>query len=321
MNITYDLIKALIVRAEAEGSKMNCEFRIPGTAETIVSSAGIKREKSMAGEIQKRITRTVSNRARTSVSRMVRGILGGGMLGSIGSQVVNSSSRSLLQDVVQGYSSSEKENAIVEAFKKVAATFSYDDVLGWQKANFRNPETIKTPTKSKTSSQPTTKTLSEFEQLIIKNPITNSFDKEVLARMLLTIAQADGGISNDEEIFLKEFIPNYDKVLQKPPLSPIECEEVSKNAKATIYLLAWVVSLVDFELDPLEEASLYEFAEWFDINERKISDTARIARTYLLEQNVAPTASNEDAIAFGNLLGFSNDESLRAFIQFKRRIG
>lgn len=322
MEITYDLIQSLIVSSEAQGSRMNCEFEVPGTGEIISSTASIRRDKSITGQIKQRVTRTMTSRARVTVSQMMRGILGGGMLGRIGSQVVNTASRGVTQDLTRGYSSSEKEAAIVEAFQKVAKSFRYDEVLGWQKSAVVQIEkkTRSSRTESTAEKKKVARNASEFEKLVAKNPITNGFEQDVLARMLVEIAKADGGISSDEEEFLKDFLPDYESFLSKPLLNPIECEEVSKSSKITIYAVSWVVALVDLELDPLEEAKLYEFGEWFGLSDRNIDDTVTIAKSYMMEQSLSPDSTNDDAIAAGKLLGMSEQDSLRTFIKYKKRI-
>jgi hypothetical protein len=322
MEITYNLIQPLIIKEDANGGKMECEFEVPETGEVVPSKVSIRRDRSMAGQIKSRVTRTVTNRARTSVSRMVRGFLGGGMLGSIGSQVVNTGSRELTQDLTRGFSDREKQAAVVEAFKKVAKHFQYDDVLGWQKGTIAaaasRSSKRETPT---TERKKVERNASEFEKLVHKNPITNSFEQDVLGRVLIEIAQADGGISADEEAFLKEFIPNYGTFSQKPLLTPIECEEVSKNNKSTIYLLAWAVALVDLELSPLEEGKLFELGDWFEFDDKTMDNTVRVTKSFILEQNLTLTSSNEEAVTIGKLLGLSDDEALRTFIKFKKRMG
>ena len=322
MEITYELIQSLVISAEADGSKMVCEFEVPESQEVIPSSAMIKRDKSVAGQIKQRVTRTVTSRARVSTSRLVRNILGGGMLGRIGSQAVNTATRGVTQDLNRGYSSDEKEAAIVEAFSKVAKHFHYDDVLGWQKAGaiVTNKQKVRSA-ETKPVRKQVNRNASEFEKLVQKNTITNSFEKEVLARLLVEVAQADGGISSDEEQFLQEFIPDYEAFLQKPLLTPIECEEISKSSKLTIYAIAWVVALIDLEMNPLEEAKLFELGDWFELNDRTVDSTINTAKSYILEQNITLDSSNEDAITVGKLLGFTDDESLRAFIKFKKRMG
>lgn len=324
MEITYNLIQPLILSAEAEGSKMNCEFEVPGTREVINSSVSIKRDKSVTGQIKTRLTRTMTSRARVSISQMVRGVLGNGMLGRIGSQVVNTASRGVTQDLNRGYSSVEKEAAIVEAFNKVAQFFAYDDVLGWKKGGDVVLNTKRTRTTEKRNipaQKRVANKASDFEKLVAKNSITNSFEKDVLARMLVEIAKADGGISSDEEEFLKDFISDYESYLSKSLLNPIECEEVSKNSKLTIYAIAWVVALVDLELDPLEEAKLYEFGDWFDLDDRAIENTINMTKSYVMEQSLSLDSSNDDAIAVGKLLGYSEKDALRTFIRYKKRIG
>ena len=321
MEITYELIQSLILSEEVNGSRMTCQFEVPGTQEVIESSASIKRDKGMMSQIQKRVTRTISSRARVSASRMVRGILGGGMLGRIGSQVVNTASRGVTQDLTRGFSSGEKQAAVVEAFNKVAQHFHYDDVLGWQKSRNVAQEKPKQNQKAVgTAQKKVSRNASEFEKLVAKNPITNNFEKDVLARMLVETAKADGGISSDEESFLKEFIPDYDAVTSKPLLNPIECEEVSKSSKMTLFTIAWVVAAVDLEINPLEESKLDEFADWLGLSDKNYDEAVHIAKSFVLEQSLTPDSSNEDAVTAGKLLGFSESEALRAFIRYKKRM-
>ena len=319
--ITYELIQPLILSEEVNGSKMTCQFEVPGTGEVIEASASIKRDKGLKSQIQKRVTRTVTSRARVSASRMVRGILGGGMLGRIGSQVVNTASRDLTQDLTRGFTSTEKQMAVVQAFNSVAKHFKYDVVLGWKK----NSEVVEE--KSKKQVQKTTpekkqvsNSASDFERLVARNPVSNNFEKDVLARMLVEVAKADGGISNDEEEFLKEFIPNYDQITSKPLLNPIECEEVGRNSKMTIFTTAWVIALVDLEINPLEIAKLDQFADWFGLSDKNYDEAVRMAKSYILEQSLSPSSSNEDAITAGKLLELSDEDSLRIFIRYKKRM-
>lgn len=317
MNFTYDQIAPLILSEEVQGSRMKCVFGVGDVQ--LAAESGIKRDNSMQSQIQKNVTRTVTNRARFGVARMVRSALGGGMLGRVGSQVVNTAGRSLTQDFTRGFSNKEKQAAVVAAFEKVADHFTYEAGTGWQ-AKGSAAMAATTPQRSRPTST-TSPQLSAFEQLVAKNPITNAYDREVLGRMILEVANADGGVSNEEETFLAEMLPNYASYQSHPPLSPVECEEVSKNAKRTIYAIAWVLALVDLELSPLEEATLVEYGDWLGFNERTQQDITDMARAYLLEQHVSPDAPNEDAITTGRLLGMSNDNALRAFIQYKRRMG
>ncbi len=320
MEISYHSIKSLVVKAEVEGSRMVCTFRIPDTGEMLESTVSIKRDRDTSGQIQRQITRTVTNRARSSLSSFMRGVLGGGMLGQIGSQVINTATREAINEVSNGYSSKEQEQAIVDAFAKIANQLTFDG-RNWTKAKVVIKEvepkkTVTAATKS-SSSKPT----SEFEKQLTQYPITNSYDKEVLSRMMIEVAKADGGITSDEEAFLQTFMQNYRSLSSRSSLTPVECEEVTKNAKLSVYLLAWGIALVDLELSRLEEAKLFEFAEWLGLSEKDTDNAIRIAKSYILERNITANSSNEDAIAVGKLLGFSENDALRAFVQYKKRLG
>ena len=324
MEYTFDQIEQLILNTHVDKSKMICEFEVSGTGKVIQSSSNIKRERTVTSDIKRAVTRNVTNQVRRSVSRLVRNVLGGGMVGRIGYQTVNAATRSTTRDFTRGFTSSEKEQAILEAFKKVASEFKYNANTGeWRAANIMDKPTVNQPKQKHNSrkKEVAPPNASPFELHLINNPVNGTYDKEILSRMLIEVANADSGVTVEEESFLKTFIENYDFLAQTEPLSPIECEEVTESAKTTCFLLASAASLVDLEIHPLEMVKLEEFGEWMGVEESKMEELHQMAKAYVLEQAVEPTDTKESVYYVGQKLGLSDEDALRLFIKYKKRLG
>ena len=339
MEITYESIEPLIVESYMQGSKMVVQFQAPDADKVIESSASIKRERNVQSEVRRVVSRQASNQLRRTVGRMVRSVLGGGMLGRIGYQTVNAATRETTRNITKGYSKSDKQRAIVEAFQKVAEEFEYNERSGtWRMAGIVPNVTPQFTSKSKrtTTSRTTNSSnrnksrskkeevptnVSPFEAQLYKGQIRSSFDKEVLSRMLIELANADGGVTVEEEELLKSFIPDYQEYRLSEPLSPIECEEVSEEVKPTLYMLAWTVSLIDMDLDPMEAAKLEEFGEWYELSDDQKASLQKIAKSYILEQSVNPDSAKSEVYQVAEKLGIGQDEALRMFIQYKKRQG
>ncbi len=333
MQITYNLIEPLIIYAEEEGSKMVCEFEIPGTEQVIESSANIKKVKSVQSQVSRVAKRTVTNQVRRVASRTLRQILGSGMLGRTSSMVFNTASRSATSGMGRSFSKEEKQEAIVDAFKKVSTYFKFDQASGtWgkptagggggisiKKAGGGNKINV-APRNSKKKEE-----VSGFIEQLTKNPVSAKYDLKILSRMLVQLAQADGSISDEEKSFLDSFmneaLGTVDDVLAMGEISQIECEEVSDKAKPTILMLAWTISLVDFELDPEEEKMLDSFAEMMEISSRVKEDVIGKAKSYILEQVINEDTRRGDLHNYADQLGMDRGEAERTQIRLEKRIG
>jgi|GEM_PF-1174443 len=325
MQITYELIRPLIVYAEEEGSKMICEFEVPGSGEVVESSGSIKRLRSVQSQVTRTAKRTVTNQLRRVASRTLRQVLGGGIVGRTGSQVFNTAARS--SGVGRGYSKEEKEGGIVEAFTRVQNQFKFNQSTGnWEKAggiSIKSGNKINVSPKKisikKKAEQP------GFETQLAKNPITDKFDIEVLSRMLVAIAKADGEISDEERDFLTSFLNEslgtIDDIAAMGELTSVECEEVSSKSKQTILMLCWTISLVDFDLNSNEEALLEEYAEKMRLSKRDKEEAIKMAKTYILEQVITEDVQKHVLHEYAEQIGLSREDADRCHIAWKRKNG
>lgn len=314
MKFSYDLIEPLLIESEVEGSEIYCAFEIPGTGEIVESSARIKRTGSVQSDVTRQITRMGSNLLRREASRLVRRSLGGGILGRLGSSTVRSATRNV-QTGFQ-FTREDKEEAIVDAFKKVAHRFNFDESQGtWTKA----PAVT-----AKTQERPAPEQKSAVEEQIENAPLSTRFDREVLARILVELASADGEVEREEQEFLESIVGtefgSINELMAMEPVSPVECEELSTGVRETIYLLAWVMSLTDLDVNQSERNILLEYAGMFGFSDQKMEEIIRKAKMYLMESSITVDTSREELYDLADRLSLDRNDAERALIRLKKRM-
>jgi len=308
MSITYELIEPLVVQRSIEGSRMVCTFKAPN-GNIIESQATIRRERDIQSQITNRVTRVAATQTRMAITRTLSQALGGGLLGRTASMVVRTASTP--QALGIQFSESEKRNAVIEAFEKVQNHFQLDSSNGsW-----------KSPIVSQHS---TNEQLSLFEKQLKDYPLSNRFDKEVLARMMVEVASADGRMDDAEKDFIDSFlskeIGTVDSLIHRDPLSDMECEETSVTAKKTIYMLAWVVALVDYDISTEEKEKLYSFAKKLGLNDVETREMIKTSKYYILENAFSEEINRSELEDLAKCLQISNDEAERCLIQYKKRM-
>ena len=311
--ITYDLIEPLIVSSEVNGRQVFCTFALPGSDEVFEADGIARQERNVGGQVKRQITRTLTNEVRRSASRMLRGLLGGGMLGRIGSQTVNTASREASRNITQGLSKSEKQSAIVMAFKKVQSNFYYDPVeRSWGKPS---PAMADEPDRKEL--------VSPFQSQLNSNPVRSGFERDVLARVLAHMAYADGELAGEELEFFKESIPaslgTVEELGKRDPVSAIEAEEIPSGVRESIYMLAWTISAIDMDVDDSEVVLLNEYGAKFGIAEARGQELATIAKSYVLEGFLQPDLTRDELFNLASKIQLSNDDAERAKIAWMKR--
>ena len=311
MEITYDKIKSLIVHEEVRGSQVFVEFQTPG-GEVIESRASIRRDNSVGSAVMRNVKRTAMTSARSSIGRMVRGILGGGFLGRIGSQTVNTASREMVGGRNNEPSQKEIENAVVDAFKRVQRHFDFNERGGsgagsWGRSSTPAPQ----------------KMLNEFEQIATHNPVRDAHDQKVLSRVLAEIANADGTISPEEEDFFKSIIPagqgSVRELMSSERVSAVEAQMVSAGVKETIYLFAWAIALSDFNQNENEARILNNLATTFGLRAGRRDDLILIAKKHILEQAIDGETAREELFELADQIGLNRDDAERVKIEVVRK--
>lgn len=305
------MIEPLLVHAEEDGSQMYCEFEVPGTGEIVSAKASIKRLNTLKSQFTRSLKRNAMYEVRRMAGRFMRQLFGSGFLGRTGRQMMNTTMRN--NDISRGYTDEEKEAAIVDAFKRVSSKFEYDAESGkW--VTPRQPESKKPVVQKEQSA---------FEKQISSAPITNKYDKMVIARMLVEVAAADGHIADEERDFLSTFISgqlgSVESLQRQGPLSRIEIEELSPKVQSTAYMIAWAISLVDLDLDPKEEALLEEYGNMMRLSDKDRTNLKQYAQYHILEGTLSMEMSREDLLELGRGIGLSDDDAERCKIRWMKR--
>ncbi|MCH2044255.1 MAG: TerB family tellurite resistance protein [Saprospiraceae bacterium] len=301
VEITYKSIKGLLVDERMEKGKMFCVFEVEG--ERFEADAGIKRDMSKTGERVKSIVKmNMISRMRSSFNRILRGVLGGGMAGNIGSQVGNAVVSEKSREMV--YSKADKEGAVVAAFKRIAFNFNFEEGK-WTIA----------------------RKLSEFEKRIRKTPLTAPYDKKTLARLLIEMAKADGSIAKEEKEFFQDFLNedtgSFSELMRTPPVTAVDCQEVSKEAKENVYMITVAVALADREFDDSEKAKLDEYAEMFGFRPHEKEELIRFAQDYTVETAILSSGTElnlDELYEFADNIGMPRAEAQRAQIRLSKRL-
>lgn len=300
MEITYASIRTYILEEKVEGTRVYCKFQVDN--EVFESLGYIK---SDARDGTARVTRVVKNtalgRIRSSVLRILRSAVGGGF----GATVVSMAGNEAFRQGTDGmrHSKKEKEQAVVGAFEKITGELTYEGGK-WRLAT----------------------EFSEFEKLIKRNPLTEAYDKKILARMLVEMARADGTIGKEEKDFFSNFLTaetgSMAELMRAPSISVVECEEVSKEARENVFMLVAAVALTDNEFAEEERLKLEEYGQMFDFPEQKYAELLRLAQDHTIEAYMRAKGrlSRDEVYAFADQIGMERGEAERAQIRVEKRL-
>ena len=300
MDITYSSIKSYILEEEVDGSKVNCKFEVEG--KVFESSSHIKRgQKKGSAKITSMVRNTALGRLRSRVLSVLRRAVGGGFAGTAISMAGNEAMRQGTDGLK--YSSAEKESAVVAAFLEITHEITYENGK-WRLA----------------------KEFSEFEKIIKRNPITMPYDKKILARMLVEMANADGKIEASEKMFFDDFLTeetgSLGELMRAPAVSLVECEEISSEAKESVFMLVAAVALTDNEFSEEEKIKLEDIGQMMDLSEKKYAELLTYAQDYTIESFVKTKGqmTRDELYAFADRIGMDRGEAERAQIKMEKRL-
>lgn len=300
MEITYESIKPYILEEKVDGSKVNCKFQIE--SEVFEAFSNVKTNaKDGTARVKKMLTNTALGRARSMVLRVLRKAVGGGFAGT----AVSMAGNEVMRQGTDGLKvpKADKEAAVVRAFEKISLELAYEDGK-WRLAT----------------------EFSEFEKLIKRSPITKSYDRKILARMLVEMARADGKVEAEEKAFFDDFLNSetgsLGELMRAPSISMVECEEVTKEARENVFMIVAAVALTDNEFADEEQLKLDEYSQMFEFTERKHEELLRFAQDYTIETYIKSKGqmSRDEVYAFADKIGMDRGEAERTQIRLEKRL-
>ena len=281
---------------------MICQFQAPGSGRIVEAQAVMSRSDSVKSRLIDTVKRNVLSEMRNVAHQMVRQALGGGAAGRIGSTAV-SSALSGTHSGAAAFSSEDKERAILEAFQSVAQFFVFDpETKEWRDAEAMSP----------------------MEGQLLRHPVTDAFEKDLLTRMLVQMAAADEDLSVEERDFLFEQLGlsplQTDRLsLAAHPVLAAECASVSPPVAETMYLLLFAIAVADHELKAEERKLLDRYGEMLRLPLARVEKLSEIARVHFLENALRTGSSWEDMLELGKCLGMEQEEMERAWVAHRRK--
>lgn len=313
MEITYSLIKPLIVHEEVQGSRVFVEFQQPDTGNFITAQGPIRRSNSVGSAVSRSVKRTAMQAARSSITRMVGSLFGGGFLGRTARAATSTAASEYSRNQTgrdNEPSQSEIEEAVVAAFKTVKNEFHYDQSAGaWGKPTTPAAKRERTP----------------FEAQLDRSPIIDRHDKKVFARIMADLASADGVIQDEEVEFFQSLVPadagSIHDIIASDPVSKVDCEMVKDGVRDTIYMFAWAIVMVDYEIHPKEVEMMVKYADMLGMSGDRKAQLEQNAKVHMLEQALTSDITKEELFDLAQSLNMSNDDAERAKIAWIRRQG
>jgi hypothetical protein len=315
MKMDYASIAPVVRSSEQKGTVMRVVFQDAVGGSPVEASAPLQRSKDLAGATRATAQRKLLSHLGFAISRAVNGALGDvNVLSKMAGGKVRSAVQGLSASIDSKYSTTEKQAAIVHAFRSVSDRFRWDGAA-WVLA------------------QGSTVPRGEFSEQLDAAPIDDRADLDVLARMLVELAGADGEVGEDEREFLGTFLPaqlEVDVLIDGPALTEAELRGVSAGpVRESMLMLAWALSFSDDELADEEQDTCRRFARALGISVARGKAMRNAAAGFVLEQvfaeawsgGIADEERREDAFAAADRLGLPRPVARRIESQHKRRHG
>jgi len=313
--IKFEDIQKNIESTRQDGSVMYCVFKCPVTGNKVESQATIQEGRGLADVAKKSVKRSLFWRLRYGVSSVVRSALGYGLAGRVAGDVAGAAVQGAMQKQGPSFSDDEKNAAVLQAFESVASRFNFDS---------KNGQWI--------SSDAAADLMTDFAVQLNNAPVSQNYDRGVLAHMLVGVAMADGQLGDEEKAFLSGFMESskVDSLASGPPVSGADLAEVSRGpVRDTMLMIAWGLACTDKDLAESEISRLSELAKGLGIEETRAQELKAHAIKFVIDQamehvypdqKLDPTAQAE-VYQFAKLLGLSREDAERVEIRYRKRNG
>lgn len=317
---SINAIRPLVTHENTSGSYLIVSFTCPQSKRPVNARYAV--QEALGSQVASRVTSHAKQTAWYEVRRqahsLLNSVLGGG-LGRIAGSVVDSSfyasQPTTTRSAAASLSGTAKDEAIVEAFRSVAAEFSWVGGRWVHKSAAVN-------------------LLSPFERELHDRPF-GAYEKQIAARLCLEIASASGGISAEEQSQIEDALDtsglsgnsSLAALSRRPALTRAELGEVSASCKLGMLALGWTIAYADEAFDAAEQARLDTVADGLVLSPQDRVKARDLARGWLLDQWFDRAFAwgghdahlREQAVALGARIGMTRDEVEAAEAKFQKR--
>lgn len=306
--ITYKSIEALLLSLEVEGRSVRCQF-FAGADRPLSATSPIRKDQGVTSRVGRDVKLMVANRARSAAASQVHRLLGGDLLGRAGSHLVR---RALTKDVLIGQdepTQAEIEAAVVSAFGRLRRKYEYDAASQtWRYARAQAGGALGGGAGREAPPKP-------------PRPLTR-FEREVLARLVVTLAYADGEVSPQEAQLISELVGasmgSIEEIRARDPISPLELASLADDIKGRLMDAALCLLYADFKQHPRELVILEEFAHSLGYSAPQMKALTELAKLKVLESIFDEDVQRSEVIDVAEALGIDAKEAELALIRYKQ---
>lgn len=265
-------IAPLVSRLDASGRTVRVTFRCPVTGEEVSSQAHLPMDNSIGSRMGQQVQRSLLYSVQGAISSAIRSAFGHGIVGRVaGDAAYGLMSEATRGARVGGLSQGDKQRGAELAFASVARHFVWDPGRG-----------------SWVSSKAAHEAVGGFELRLQQHAPSHPYDRLILARILVEVAQADGRLAPEESEWLGDCLSadvgSVAELASRPPLSPAELGAMSPGpVRETALMMGWAMALLDEDLDARERQLLDRFASGLGLQGPRAEEAKRLAQAYLLD--------------------------------------
>ena len=312
---TYETIFPLLRDVRVHRRTVSVRFVCGQTGDSV--EARFTLPESTGSKIARTMSRSLLWSLRSSIYGIVRGIFGHGVVARMAADLAGSAMTGVQQQHGQhgtaDLDEGETRAALVEAFRCVQGRFAWVPSQG-QWVSARAAQALLPP----------------FQQQLNEHPVHHPYDRQVLARMLVELARADGQLATAEQDLLTELVEGgIEELTQRPPLTEAELRTTtSGDPRVTLLLTAWTLALVDEEMDDRERTLLMAWAEGLDLRPAQVVWVRNTAQDHVLQSALERMHSwgghdgyaREQLYALASRLGMGRAQAEQAEATFQRRL-
>ena len=283
---SFDAINPLIANLQEQGRTVHVTFQCPITQKQVSARHYASKDTSMSSRMQDTVSRSAMYSIQNAIGRAIRDIFGYNMFGRIASDLARQTVNHTSNNVRNSLSQKEKEQAILQAFQSVSKQFAWDNKnMRWIAANAIQD------------------VLSGFDLQRQQHPVSHPYDLQILARMLVEVAMADGILAPEEKEWLTSLLDprlgTIDSIARNPKLTAAELSQTSVGGvRETMLMVAWTLALCDEDFAEEERALLMEFVTGLQLSSQQVGTIQYNAQSYILEQAMEYMYSNNGGDAF-----------------------
>lgn len=313
--ITLSNVQPIVSQLDVQNRSVRVEFQCPVSQKTVSSSHHVSQQRGLSNDLKRGVQQSVMYSVQRAFSDLLRDVFGSNVfsrtLGNAGHRTISQ----VGQQQMNSLSQSEIDEAVVASFEKVASRFAWDASRGtW------------------VLSSALQQSLSPFQAQLHNHPVRNGYDQQLLARMLVTVAMADGSLAMEEMRFFENTIPasvgTVSGLSAMPPLTSAELSSVTDvGVKRTMLMLAWMLAYCDEEFHPQEGVVIQQLASALGLSGQDVQMASDLAKTQVLEQVMSnlyltqgfSVQTRQQMLSTAQRMGMSESEALSVEAQFQRR--